>query len=205
VINKAWFRVGSDRHARNSRTYGVTTLTKRHVTVEDDEIRFCFRAKNRRLVRRSIVSPKLADAFTVLLELPGRGRLFRYGRDGDLTNLTSAVLNAYLEEHLGEGFTAKDFRTWGGTLLAATELERRGVASSESDARRTLAAVMRKVGSELGNTPAVARGSYVSPVVVAQYLTGRTLADYRSRNGSSRRHLSASEAALVELLAASSA
>jgi DNA topoisomerase I len=203
VINKAWFRVGSDRHARRSRTYGVTTLTKRHVSVEGDEIHFCFRAKNRRLVRRSIASAKLADAFRVLLELPGGGRLFRYERDGELSNVTSAVLNAYLEEHLGEGFTAKDFRTWGGTLLAATELERHGVASSESDAAKTLAAVMRKVGGELGNTPAIARASYVSPAVVTQYLAGRTIADFRSENGSPRRRLSASEAALVELLSAS--
>jgi DNA topoisomerase-1 len=200
VIIKAWFRVGADRHARRSRTYGVTTLTKRHVTVEGDEIRFCFRTKNRRLVRRSIANARLADAVGELLALPGRGRLFRYERDGELVNLTAPVLNAYLEEHLGEGFTAKDFRTWGGTLLAARELERRGVAESEADAKRTVAAVMRKVGSELGNTPAVARASYVSPAVVDHFLAGRTLADFRSRNGSAPRNLSWSEAALVELL-----
>jgi DNA topoisomerase-1 len=110
------------------------------------------------------------------------------------------MLNGYLEEHLGGGFTAKDFRTWGGTLLAATELERRGPPVSESDARRTLAAVMRKVGGELGNTPAVARASYVSPVVVEHYLAGRTLADFRSSSGAAPRNLSVSEAALVALL-----
>jgi DNA topoisomerase-1 len=200
VINKAWFRVGSDRHARRSRTYGVTTLTKRHVTVEGDEIRFCFRAKNRRLVRRSIESPRLAAAMETLLALPGGGRLFRYARNGELASLTSASLNEYLEEFLGGGFTAKDFRTWGGTLLAATELERRGLPESESDARRTLAAVMRTVGGELGNTPAVARTSYVSPVVVDEFLAGRTLADFRAAGRPPRRHLSASEAALVDLL-----
>jgi DNA topoisomerase-1 len=200
VINKAWFRVGSDRHARRSRTYGVTTLTKRHVTVDGDVIRFCFRAKNRRLVRRSIESSRLAAAMERLVALPGGSRLFRYGRDGELANVTSAMLNGYLEEHLGGGFTAKDFRTWGGTLLAATELERRGPPVSESDARRTLAAVMRKVGGELGNTPAVARASYVSPVVVEHYLAGRTLADFRSSSGAAPRNLSVSEAALVALL-----
>jgi DNA topoisomerase-1 len=203
VINKTWFRVGSDRHARRSRTYGVTTLTRRHVSVEGDEVRFCFRTKNRRLVRRSLVNARLAGAFTTLLALPGSGRLLRYEHDGELAHVSAATLNAYLGEHLGEGFTAKDFRTWGGTLLAATELERRGPSGSDGEARRALAAVMRKVGSELGNTPAVARASYVSPVVVDQYLAGRTLADFR-RNGSSPRHLSASEAALVELLSASS-
>ena len=200
VINNAWFRVGSDRHARRARTYGVTTLTKRHVTIDGDQVSFCFRTKNRRLVRRSIASERLAAAVSELLALPGGGRLFRYEREGELANLTSRVLNEYLEHHLGAGFTAKSFRTWGGTLLAATELERRGPSDTEGDAKKALASVMRKVGDELGNTAAVARASYVSPVVIDTYLDGRTLADFRSRNGSPSRGLSASEAALVALL-----
>jgi DNA topoisomerase-1 len=202
VINKAWFRVGSERHARRSRTYGVTTLTKRHVTVHDDEVRFAFRAKNRRLVRRSIVNARVAGGIEVLLDLPGGSRLFRFERDDNLVPLTSPTLNAYLEDQLGDDFTAKDFRTWGGTLLAAEELERRGPATSESEAKRTLAAVMRSVGAELGNTPAVARASYVSPVVVDAFLAGKTIADYRPANGASR-HLTVSESALMRLLAAS--
>jgi DNA topoisomerase-1 len=202
LVNKAWFRVGSDRHARRSRTYGVTTLTKRHVSVVGEEIRFCFRTKGRKLVRRSLASARLAAGVEALLDLPGGSRLFRFQRDGELVNLTSALLNEYIGEHLGAGFTAKDFRTWGGTLLAAAELERRGVAESELDAKRTLAAVMRKVGAELGNTPAVARASYVSPAVVDAYLAGRTIADFRLTNGAVPRGLSASEAALAELLAA---
>ena len=201
LINKAWFRVGSERHARSSRTYGVTTLRKRHVSVSGDEIEFCFRAKNRKLVRRTISNAKLAKSVEQLLDLPDGSRLFRFERDGELVDLTSALLNEYLAENLGDGFTAKDFRTWGGTLLAARELERYGVAESESDAKRTLAAVMRYVGDELGNTAAVARDSYVSPVVVDHYLAGRTLADFRPRNGSGSRQLSPSEQALLKLLA----
>ena len=200
LINKAWFRVGSEQHARSSRTYGVTTLRKRHVSVEDDEVAFCFRAKNRKLVRRTIVNARLADGVEELLALPDGSRLFRFERDGELVNLTSAMLNDYIAENLGEGYTAKDFRTWGGTLLAAEELERRGLAESDADAKRTLAAVMRHVGDELGNTAAVARGSYVSPIVVEQYTAGRTLADFRSDNGSVPRHLTSSEQALIELL-----
>jgi DNA topoisomerase-1 len=202
VINKAWFRVGSERHARSSRTYGVTTLTRRHVTVEGDEVRFCFRAKNRKLVRRSIANARIASGIDVLLALPRGGRLFRYERNGELANVTSAILNEYLGEHLGDDFTAKDFRTWGGTLLAATELARHGPAESEADAKNVLAAVMRKVGSELGNTPAVARASYVSPVVVDHYLASRTIDDFRAANGSVPRHLTGDEAALVGLLSA---
>jgi DNA topoisomerase I len=200
LINKAWFRVGSEQHARSSRTYGVTTLRKRHVSVEGDEIAFRFHAKNRKLVRRTIVNARLADGVEELLALPNGSRLFRFERDGELVDLTSALLNDYIAENLAEGYTAKDFRTWGGTLLAAEELERRGLAESDADAKRTLAAVMQHVGQELGNTAAVARDSYVSPVVVEHYLAGRTIADFRSENGSIPRHLTSSEHALIELL-----
>jgi DNA topoisomerase-1 len=146
LINKAWFRVGSDRHSRRSRTHGVTTLTKRHVTVSGDAIEFCFRAKNRRLVRRSIRSAPLARGVRDLLALPNGSRLFRFERDGELLNLTAPLLNGYLGEHLGKDFTAKDFRTWGGSLLAAAELARSGPPASEAEARRVRGAVMRQVG-----------------------------------------------------------
>lgn len=201
LVNKAWFRVGSDRHTRRSRTYGVTTLTKRHASVEGDVIEFCFRGKNRRLVRRTIRNATLARGIARLLDLPGGGRLFRYERDGEIVALTGDALNEYLAENMGESFTAKDFRTWGGTLLAASELARRGPAEDERAAKRTIAAVMRSVGEELGNTAAVARESYVSPAVLDAYLAGRTLDDYRR---ASRRppRMSQDERALVRLLRA---
>ena len=201
LVNKAWFRVGSDRHTRLSRTYGVTTLTKRHASVEGNDVQFCFRAKNRRLVRRTIRNPTLARGVARLLDLPGGGRLFRYARDGELVALTGADLNAYLAENMGDGFTAKDFRTWGGTLLAASELARHGPAEDEPTAKRTIAAAMRAVGEELGNTATVARASYVSPAVIDAYLDGRTLDDYHR---ASRRppRLSQDERALVRLLRA---
>ena len=200
VLNKAWFRVGSERHARSARTYGVTTLRKRHVSVSGDEITFCVRAKNRKLVRRSISDARLADGISTLLDVPDGSRLFRFERDGAFVALTSSALNDYIGEHLASEYTAKDFRTWGGTLLAAQELARRGAAATEADAKRVLAAVMHRVGEELGNTAAVARASYVSPVVVEHYLDGRTLDDVRAANGSPTRYLTSSEHALVELL-----
>ena len=200
-MNKAWFRVGSDRHTRRSRTYGVTTLTKRHVCVDGDEVQFLFRAKNRKLVRRTVRNPTLARGVADLLELPGGGRLFRYERDGELIALTGPQLNEYLGEHMGEDFTAKDFRTWGGTLIAAAEFARRGAAADEREAARTVAAVMRSVGDELGNTAAVARDSYVSPAVIDAYLAGRTLEDFRGENGRRPRgNLTIDERALVRLL-----
>jgi DNA topoisomerase I len=199
LVNHAWFRVGSDRRARASRTYGITTLTKRHVTISGDEIQFCFRGKNSKLVKRTVENARLARELCQLVALENGARLFRYEREGEMLNLTAPTLNAYIAEHLGNGFTAKDFRTWGGTLLAAVELGKHGPPASESDANRVLASVMRKVGDELGNTPAVARASYVSPAVVEHYLAGRTIEDFRPTS-TRRARLRADEAALMRML-----
>jgi DNA topoisomerase I len=200
LVNHAWFRVGSDRHARASRTYGITTLTKRHVDISGDEIQFRFRGKNGKLVKRTVANARLAKELRQLLALDNGARLLRYERQGELFNLTAPTLNAYIGEHLGNGFTAKDFRTWGGTLLAAVELGKQGPAESEAAANRVLAAVMRKVGDELGNTAAIARASYVSPAVVEHYLAGRTIEDFRP--STRRANLRADEAALVRMLRA---
>jgi DNA topoisomerase-1 len=203
VINLAWFRVGSERSAAQARTYGVTTLRKRHVTVRGKRISFRFAAKGRASVRTTLVDEELGSAFRSLLDLPG-ARLFRYRRDDGLCNLTAPQLNEYLAEHLGGGFTAKDFRTWGGTLTAAIALAEHGPPASEDEAKRVVAAVMRTVGERLGNTPSVARASYVSPAVVEQYLDGRTLEDFRPRRlrvvGARDLGLDVEEAALLSLL-----
>ena len=178
-VNRAWFRVGSEQYARQGRTYGVTTLYKRHASVRGTRVTFCFRAKHRTLVRTTIADEELANAVRALLQYPGGSRLFRFERDGEQANLTGPILNAYVAEFLSPGFTAKDFRTWGGTLAAATALAAHGPPQSPTEERRVLAAVMRSVGAELGNTAAVARSSYVSPAVVEQWRDGRTLAQFR--------------------------
>ena len=183
LINLGWFRVGSDRYAKSSRTYGVTTLYRKHVSVRGKRVAFKFRAKHKVLVHTTLVDSELAQAIKDLLALPGGGRLFRYENgNGEIATLSAAVLNAYIQEHLGDEFSAKDFRTWGGTLLAAVALAEHGPPDTEAEAKRTLAAVMRSVGEQLGNTPAVARSSYVSPAVVEQYLDGRTIDDFRPRH-----------------------
>jgi DNA topoisomerase-1 len=182
LINEGWFRVGSERYAKESRTYGITTLRKNHVKVRGNKIAFDFRAKHRTLVRTTLVDEELADAVKELLTLPGGPRLFRYEWEGARYSLTGARLNDYVREYLGDEFTAKDFRTWGGTLIAAIAFAERGPAETETEAKRAIPAVMRRVGKELGNTPAVARSSYVSPAVIDQYLDGRTIEDFRPRH-----------------------
>jgi DNA topoisomerase-1 len=143
-----------------------------------------------------------------LLTLRGGARVFRYEWEGKVFNLTSPRLNDYVKLHLGPDFTAKDFRTWGGTLLAgvafAEHAARHGFPETASDEKRSVAAVMRRVAQRLGNTPAVCRASYVSPAVVDQYLEGRTLEDFRARHlrmvGARERGLDAEEQALLSLL-----
>jgi len=184
LIELGWFRVGSERYVRDG-TFGVTTLLRRHVTVRGRRIRLSFPAKHGIRVRTEVVDPELAAAMRRLLELRGP-RVFKYEWEERTYNLTSKRLNDYVKIYMGDEFTAKDFRTWGGTLLAAICLAERaareGLPESEREQKRSVTAVMRKVAEQLGNTPAVTRESYVSPAVVEQYLEGRTIDDFRPRH-----------------------
>jgi DNA topoisomerase-1 len=181
LINLGWFRVGGDRYAKTSRTFGITTLRKSHVSVRGARISFRYRGKHSIMIRSAIVDPELAAAMKELIALPG-ARLFKFELDGAYCNLDQRRLNAYIRTYLGEEFTAKDFRTWGGTLTAAIELAQKQPPDTATQAKRQIADVMRKVGAKLGNTAAVARSSYVSPAVVEQYLDGRTIDDFRPRH-----------------------
>jgi DNA topoisomerase-1 len=142
-----------------------------------------------------------------LLEIRG-SRVFKYEWEGRVYNLTSKRLNDYVKIYLGDEFSAKDFRTWGGTLLAAIcfaqRADREGFPESEREQKRSVTAVMRRVAEQLGNTPAVTRESYVSPAVIEQYLDGRTIDDFRPRHlrivGARDGVLSPEEQAMLSLL-----
>lgn len=204
LINLGWFRVGDERYAKAHKTFGITTLRKSHVSVRGSRIAFRFRGKHRIWVRTAVVDSELAESMRELLNAPGGRRLFRYRLEDELYNLTARRLNDYIGEFMGEEFTAKDFRTWGGTLIAAVALAERGPAETVTEAKRAITAVMRTVGEQLGNTPAVARSSYVSPGVVEQYLDGRTIDDFRPRHlrvvGARDLGLNLEEHAVVSLL-----
>ena len=207
LIDLGWFRVGSERYVRESRTYGITTLTKRHVTVRGTRIALAFRGKHRVQVRSTLVDEELAAAMKELLAVKG-ARVFEYEWEGTLYNLTSKRLNDYVKLYLGPDFSAKDFRTWGGTLTAAVAFAERarrdGFPETKTEEQRSITAVMRRVAAELGNTPAVCRASYVSPAVIDQYLAGRTLEDFRPRHlrvvGARQLDLDNEEQALLSLL-----
>ena len=203
LINLGWFRVGDDRYTKAHKTFGITTLRKSHVKVRGSRIAFRFRAKHRIWVRTALVDTELAEAMRELLNTRG-SRLFHYRLEGEVYNLSARRLNDYIAEFMGEEFTAKDFRTWGGTLVAAVAFAERPPPETATEAKRTVAAVMRTVGERLGNTPAVARASYVSPAVVEQYLDGRTIDDFRPRHlrvvRARETGLNPEEQALVSLL-----
>jgi DNA topoisomerase I len=182
LINLGWFRIGSERYKKQHKTFGITTLNKSHVTVRGSRIVFRYRAKHRVLTHTALVDAELAESMRTLVNFDGGRRLFRYQADEEIFDLNARKLNEYIQEHMGDEFTAKDFRTWGGTLIAAIYFAEHGPPDSEAAAKRIVAGAMRSVGEKLGNTPAVARSSYVSPAVVEQYLDGRTIDDFRPRH-----------------------
>jgi DNA topoisomerase I len=204
LINLGWFRVGAERYAKQSRTFGITTLRKRHVTIRGNRIAFRYRGKHSIQVHTAIVDAGLASALRELVAIDGGARLFRYERDGTIYPLDARKLNDYIRTYMGDEFSAKDFRTWGGTLVASIALAERGLPETATEQKRVIAGVMRKVGDQLGNTPAVARASYVSPAVIDQYLDGRTIDDFRPRHlrivGARNTELEPEEAALLSLL-----
>ena len=203
LIGESFCRVGGERYQRENGTYGATTLRKRHVAVAGDCVRLAYVGKSGKRQRQVIVDRELARVVTRLLRAPG-ARVFRYrGADGAWHDLTARDVNEYVHRRLGRGYTAKDFRTWGGTLRAATVLAELGPARSETEAKRNVALAMRLVASELGNTPAICRASYVHPMVIARYLDdGETISlRGRRRTAADRaRSQSAEERALIAFL-----
>lgn len=198
-----FFRIGNDRYARENGTFGLTTLKKSHVQVAGDLVIFDYIGKRSIRHRQTVVSRDLARFVQTLLATPGR-RLFRYQDDsGAWHDVESGQVNQYLQELAGFPYSAKDFRTWGGTLRAATVLADVGAASSTREATRNVATAVRLVAAELGNTPTICRKSYVHPIVIDRYLkVGDTIvlpAHRSSRTRAAASH-SVEERALIEFL-----
>ncbi len=169
LISESFFRIGSERYATENKTFGIVTLSKRHVAVASGRAVFNYVGKKSIKQRQVVANRELALLVKRHLRSPG-ARLFRYKEGSRWRNLTATDVNAYLHETLCVAFSAKDFRTWGGTLRAATVLAELGPADSPTEAKRNVATTMRLVASELGNTPAICRSSYVHPLVVAKYV-----------------------------------
>jgi DNA topoisomerase I len=181
LIDDAYFRVGSERYAQQNKTFGITTLGKRHLRVDGEELTFTYRGKSGMDHRIVLIVPELAEAVDRIVALPGR-RLFQYiDEDGEVRPVGAREVNSYIKASLGRRFTAKDFRTWGGTVVAAEVLCELGEPASERQMRRNITEAVKEVAETLGNTPAIARESYINPLVFDRYAEGVTLDDYQTR------------------------
>jgi DNA topoisomerase I len=176
LMSRAYFRIGSERYAVQNRTFGIATLKKRHLEIRDNDLIFTYVGKRSKHHRRVVADTPLVGILRQLLELPG-SRLFRYRcPDGSVRDVTARSVNEYIREVLGERYTSKDLRTFGGTVRAATILADIGPAGTPREARRNTVMTARLVASELGNTPAIARRAYIHPAVLEEYEAhGRTI------------------------------
>ena len=172
LLELTLIRVGNDEYARLNRSFGLTTMRDRHATVAGTRVKFRFRGKGGQTHEVGLRDRRLATVIRRCQELPGQ-ELFQYvDEDGEVRNVDSDDVNDYLREVSGGDFTAKDFRTWAGTLLAYRALRALQPEDHGPAARRNVVQAMRLTADKLGNTPAVARGSYVHPAVLEAYLDG---------------------------------
>ena len=172
LLETTLIRVGNEEYARANRSFGLTTLRARHVDIDGATLTFEFRGKGGRQHRVDINDRRLARIVGRCQELPGQ-ELFQYlDADGERRTVDSGDVNAYLREVIGEDFTAKDFRTWAGTVLAALALAEVERFESQAQAKRHVVRAVERVAQSLGNTPAICRKSYIHPAVIETYLEG---------------------------------
>jgi len=204
LLETTLIRVGNDEYAQQNRSFGLTTLRNRHAKVRGTEITFQFLGKSGKAHRISLKEPRLAKLVRRCQDLPGQ-ELFGYVDDtGTTRDVTSEDVNAYLRKASGADFTAKDFRTWAGTVLAAVALREFSGFTSKREAKKNITQAIEAVSRMLGNTPAICRKCYVHPMVFDSYLAGQTIATLKQnaerklRTGLSK--LRPDEAAVMMLL-----
>jgi len=172
LLETTVIRVGNDEYARDNHSYGLTTMRNRHVEVKKADIAFSFRGKSGKHHDITLHDPRLAKIIRACQDLPGQ-ELFSYTENGKPAgHIESADVNAYLHEITGSDFTAKDFRTWIGTVLAATAFQEFEAVTSQTQAKKNIGTVIESVAKILGNTPAVCRKCYVHPEVITAYTDG---------------------------------
>jgi DNA topoisomerase-1 len=176
LLETTLIRIGNREYARDNASFGLTTLRNKHIAVDGSIVHFEFRAKSGKMRTLELKDRKLAGIVKRCRELPGY-ELFQYvDRDGERHSVDSDDVNSYLKETTGADFTAKDFRTWAGTVLAALALKEFEAFDSEAAAKRNITHAIEQVAGRLGNTVSICRKCYVHPEVFDAYLDG-TLAD----------------------------
>ena len=204
LLETTLIRVGNDDYAKDNKSYGLTTLKNRHVAVEGGQLRFKFKGKSGKEWDLGIRDRRIAKIVRDCQELPGQ-ELFQYIDDeGQRRDVTSGDVNDYLREITGKDVTAKDFRTWAGTVLAALALAEFETFDSDARAKKNLRAAIESVAARLGNTPTICRKCYIHPELVHSYLQGEMLLEVKKQVESELRNdlssLKPEEAAVLSLL-----
>ena len=203
LLEKTLIRVGNEEYARDNGSVGLTTMRDRHATIKGTTVRFEFRGKSGVEHTIDLQDARLARIVKALRDLPGY-ELFRYvDEDGRRQTIDSADVNDYLREVSGQDFTAKDFRTWAGTVLAAKALAQVATFASATEAKRNIVKAIESVAKRLGNTKAVCRKCYIHPAILDAYMDGATIETLKanaSRLTKSRGALSSEEAAVVGII-----
>jgi DNA topoisomerase-1 len=206
LINSLYIRVGSEKSVKHYKTFGITTLQNRHLTIDRrGKLVFDFVGKSHIKHRKILVDPELASVMAELKALGPARKLFHYvADDGTVKSITPSDVNNYIKQATDPEFSSKDFRTWGGTLLAALELAELGTADDEKERKRRLVRAVKRVAEQLGNTPTVCRSSYIHPAVIDSYCKGVTIAEFEPRKKRriklSQNDYEPSERALLKLL-----
>jgi DNA topoisomerase I len=181
LLETTLIRVGNDDYAKENKSYGLTTLRNPHVKVEGSELRFEFKGKSGKQWRLQVKDRRIAKIIRACQELPGQ-RLFQYKDEaGEVREVTSADVNAYLKEITGRDITAKDFRTWAGTVMAAMALREFEEFDNKAAQKKNLKAAIERVASRLGNTPTICRKCYIHPEVLNAYAEGPLLIEMKEQ------------------------
>jgi DNA topoisomerase-1 len=181
LLQATMMRIGNEEYARHNKSFGLTTLRDRHVHIDGSEVEFHFRGKSGVSHAITVDDPRLARIVKKSRDLPGQ-ELFQYiDEDGEQCSVDSADVNDYLREITGEDYSAKDFRTWAGTMLAAIALQEYEKFDSEAQAKKNIVRAIESVAEKLGNTPSICRKCYVHPAVLDAYLDGTMLQALQQR------------------------
>ena len=204
LLETTHIRVGNEEYARENHSYGLTTLSNEHIDIDKNTVHFHFRGKSGKNWTIDVRDKKLASIVKKSSELPGQ-HLFEYvDADGNVRTVSSSDVNDYIHEAAGSDFTAKDFRTWAGTVLAYLALNRCELAESAAGLKKNVSRAIEEVSKHLGNTPAVCRKCYIHPAVLAAYLDG-ALGAYVGKIVDGFDSLPPEELEVAALLAASAA
>ncbi|MDQ6625186.1 MAG: DNA topoisomerase IB [Verrucomicrobiota bacterium] len=175
IMERTFIRVGNEEYARTNKSYGLTTMRNKHVAVKGAKVQFNFRGKSGVEHQIAVADRRLARIVKKVQDLPGQELFGFVAENGEAQDIKSQDVNDYLREITGEEFTAKDFRTWAGTVLAAVALDAVEAFDNKTQAKKNVKAAITAVAKILGNTPTVCRKCYVHPVVLETYLSGETI------------------------------